>query len=183
MGRPKKKNVILENNGEWLLIDISTPKHPEATMAVDSDVWERHKDGRVSAAKPSLGKYICAQYHKKYTGTDRISLFHRDVVGSEDGFQIDHIRHPTMEFIDNRRSNLRKVTRCQNMMNRSVMSNNKSGVTGVSWHKGAKKWEVNISINKKQVCIGYFADLQEAIKTRKDAEKEHYGEHAFKRTK
>jgi len=40
----KRTNDIIEDHGDWLLVDISTPKFPEATMAVDTDVFKEHKD-------------------------------------------------------------------------------------------------------------------------------------------
>jgi len=35
---------------------------------------------------------------------------------------------------------------------------------GVSWHKQHKKWQVRISINKKQIHLGYFKTEEEAYK-------------------
>lgn len=53
-----------------------------------------------------------------------------------DGF-IDHINRVRT---DNRISNLRLVTHSENMQNRKIQKNNKSGYRGVSWDAKYGKW-------------------------------------------
>lgn len=86
--------------------------------------------------------------------------------------------HKNRNPLDNRRENLRKATHSQNMMNRNKLSNNTSGVTGVSWHKKSNKWQARISINGFEKTIGMFVDKEEAIKARLIAESKYYGEFA-----
>ncbi len=62
--------------------------------------------------------------------------------------------------MDNRIENLRLATASQNMMNRKKFKNNRSGVTGVSWHKKSERWFVYIDANKKRKNIGYFDDFE-----------------------
>ena len=86
--------------------------------------------------------------------------------------EIDHIngiRH------DNRFINLRTCNRSQQMQNKTLDRRNRSGVTGVCWHKNANKWHVQIGVNGKVVSLGYYADLPEAIEARKMAEVKHHG--------
>ena len=92
--KKKYTNEVLEDHSDWLLVDISTPKHPGAKMAVDTDAFLAHEGGRIFAVH--LGrdtKYIYALYnrHKKN------HYFHRDVIdlGKK---QCDHITHGTMSF-------------------------------------------------------------------------------------
>lgn len=73
-----------------------------------------------------------------------------------DGF-IDHINRVRT---DNRISNLRLVTHSENMQNRKIQKNNKSGYRGVSWDAKYGKWRVCGSRNKKQIWLGYFDDLE-----------------------
>lgn len=84
-----------------------------------------------------------------------------------DGLQVDHINH-TRD--DNRLSNLRFVTRTGNQRNRSRNSNNTTGVTGVYYHKGTRKYMAYIKVDGVQIHLGYFASLGEAAKVRKAAE-------------
>lgn len=83
---------------------------------------------------------------------------------------IDHINHIRS---DNRIENLRDVTAQQNHNNRSATKRSKSGVNGVSFEG---KWRARIYVDKKQVNLGVFYDLFEAICVRKSAENR-YGYH------
>lgn len=83
---------------------------------------------------------------------------------------IDHINGAGL---DNRIINLRDVSESENLRNRRIPLNNKSGVIGVSWEKLVSKWRADISINGKKTCLGFFDELDEAAKTRKDAEIKH----------
>ena len=87
----------------------------------------------------------------------------------------DHINRNTL---DNRRDNLRPATAAENSRNCSKMSNNTSGVTGVTWREKHQKWEVSIQINGNRLWFGEFSDKDEAIKTRLQAEVYYYGEFA-----
>lgn len=90
---------------------------------------------------------------------------------------VDHINH--IKY-DCRKANLRECTSSQNNMNRSLHSNNTSGVTGVSWHKKIQKWCANIKINGKQVHLGSYDNFEDAKKRRLQAEEKHYGEYSYK---
>lgn len=52
---------------------------------------------------------------------------------------------------------------------------NKSGVTGISWHKPLSKWRAVIGVNNKAILIEYFTNLQDATSARKEAEREYWG--------
>ena len=80
--------------------------------------------------------------------------------------EIDHINHSRD---DNRFVNLRHATRVENLRNKSMHSNNKSGFTGVYWEKALNKWAVNIWVNGKNKYLGNFTDIKEAIACRKKA--------------
>jgi hypothetical protein len=80
---------------------------------------------------------------------------------------IDHINRIRD---DNRWDNLRHVSRSCNLRNTSVRSTNKSGVTGVGWDKGKKKWGSCIGVNCKVKHLGGFDNLKEAVQARWEAE-------------
>jgi hypothetical protein len=174
MSKRQTKNAVIADHGEYLEIDISTKKHPAATMAVDAEVWAAHEGGRVYACKAS-GSYIYAKYHEDYKN----KYFHIGIIDVSDGLEIDHCKHCTMSFVDNRRSNLRAVTRSQNLMNRRIQSRSKSGITGVYWVERDQKWQVQITVDEKLKSIGAFANKQDAIDVRKAAEIKYFGDFAF----
>ena len=82
--------------------------------------------------------------------------------------QIDHINRNRS---DNRISNLRDVSNKQNMQNAGKRGDNKSGHPGVDWHKQNSKWRARIMHNQKDIHLGCFTDIEEAIAARKAAEK------------
>lgn len=107
----------------------------------------------------------------------KLSL-HRLVTNCPKGLIPDHIHGKETRF-DNRKSNLRIVDDSKNQMNISLSSNNTSGVTGVTWHKGKNKWTAQITIDKKQISLGTFNDKKDAIKARKEAEEKYFGEYSY----
>lgn len=112
---------------------------------------------------------------RKNNGESVIRLkMHRLIMDAQDGFDVDHINHNTL---DNRKENLRICTRSQNNMNQHIRSDNTSGVIGVSLDKNLK-WRADISINKKRTYLGRFTNKDDAIKTRLNAEAKYYGEFA-----
>ena len=91
-------------------------------------------------------------------------------------FSVDHIHHKTN---DNRKTELRKVTHSNNCMNRYFNQDTKSGVTGVTWCENISKWRVRVGINNNRITLGYFSDINDAIKARKDAEEKYFGEYSY----
>lgn len=69
-------------------------------------------------------------------------------------------------------SNCRWATRTEQARNRRV-STNKSGVVGVIWNKWAERWHAYITVDSKQLHIGYYKEFQDAVNARKSAEKKY----------
>lgn len=90
--------------------------------------------------------------------------------------EIDHINNNKK---DNRKCNLRIVTRSQNGMNRGLQSNNKTGVTGVTFYEPYDKWNSQIALNGRHINLGYFSDFEDAVKARKEAEEKYFGEYSY----
>ncbi len=103
-----------------------------------------------------------------------IIYMHRLIMNAPTGMVVDHING---DSLDNRKSNLRICTNGENSRNRTRLnSRNLSGVNGVHWSKNKKRWEVQIRDNGKTKTIGRFSCLGIAIKQRKNAEINYYGE-------
>ena len=90
------------------------------------------------------------------------------------GFIIDHINHNTL---DNRRRNLRLVTKSQNLANSKIIRKNRSIHKGLTWKKG--HWEVRIQVGGKMYYPGCTKDIKEAIKIYNTAAKKYFGNYAF----
>lgn len=127
--------------------------------------WKKASDGYIVTRIRTTGKLLKMQW----LVTDNIDIDHRKIV-------VDHIngiKH------DNRKNNLRVVTRSQNNMNRSISSNNKSGCTGVFWLENRNKWWAYIGINHKNINLGYYSNYEDAVKARKNAEEKYFGEYSY----
>lgn len=111
-------------------------------------------------------------YVENKSKTERL-LLHRYIFEEIDGYIIDHINR---DKLDNRKSNLRYATKSQNGMNKCIQSNNTSGYTGVYWDKSRNKWLVSIQVNSKQINLGRYNNINEAIEVRKNAELKYFGE-------
>lgn len=75
------------------------------------------------------------------------------------GMHLDHIcRNPSCV----NPSHLRVTTCKQNLENRDLNLNNKSGFRGVHWSKSKNRWIVVVRHYRKQYFIGAFTDVNEA---------------------
>ena len=101
---------------------------------------------------------------------------HRFIMEPPKDMEVDHINH---NKLDNRKSNLRIVTRSQNNMNHKLCSRNTSGYKGVSYLKKNKVWETYIQVNGEMLKLGYFKKLQDAISARREAEIKYFGEFRY----
>ena len=85
----------------------------------------------------------------------------RIVLGLKDPLVVsDHINR---NKLDNRKKNLRKANYSMNMINKSLMKNNKSGYRGVSWSKRFNKWRVTIQKENNWEELGYFLNKEKAV--------------------
>jgi len=112
------------------------------------------KAGITAGTKGNQG-YIRIQIGKKIYGGHQLAWMY--IHGEFPSKLVDHInsiRH------DNRIENLRECSVSQNSTNKKLGANNTSGAKGVSIHKPTGRWQVNISVNKKQRNFGYFNDFE-----------------------
>lgn len=130
------------------------------TFLFDKEDYEKIKD--INWAKDGNG----------YATNKNIKL-HRLVTDCPKGKEVDHINH---NKLDNRKANLRVCNHSDNLKNQSKHSTNKSGYTGVGFHKASNKWRARITVDYKCYELGDYDTIEEAVKARKEAEKKYYGE-------
>lgn len=116
--------------------------------------------------------YIITDHNKKRIYMHRLIMLD-DIDKNVDIDHIGHILH------DNRKKYLRICNESQNMRNSNMHKNNTSGVSGVWWFSDRNKWVAEIRIYRKKIHLGYFDNLNDAIKARKDAEDKYFGEWSF----
>jgi len=101
---------------------------------------------------------------------------HRMVVSAKDGQIVDHINR---NKLDCRKENLRFCTTQQNARNRNSTKNKiHSEYIGVTFCKHHKKYKSQITVNNKNILIGYYSDEVEAAKARDKKSVELFGEFA-----
>lgn len=131
----------------------------------------RIKIGEIAGSLDHSCGYIKIQINNKSYRAHRLAWLYE--YGKWPDKDLDHINHNPS---DNRLCNLREVTHRENHMNKAKRKANTSGVTGVCWCKDRNKWMAQISIDGKNNYLGYFDELECAIKVRKEAEAK-YGYH------
>lgn len=88
---------------------------------------------------------------------------HHEILGyPPSGKIVDHING---NKLDNRRENLRFITRQQNQFNRKKDR-------GISLHLG--KWDAYIMVNRKKIHLGRFTNRREALQVRQEAEQKYF---------
>lgn len=103
--------------------------------------------------------------NRVYTGNYRpIPLQHKVLnITSCDGIVIDHINSNPL---DNRKSNLRLTTQKNNLLNRSIASNNKSGFIGMYYDKKRNKWCAEIRKDNIKCFLGRYDLIHDAVYAR-----------------
>lgn len=158
--KQKKNEYILHDN--YAEIIIKSKKYGEHKALIDLDDVEKCK------------KYNwCLKYDKTlknfYLHNSKGLTLHRFITDCPKNKVIDHLNHNTL---DNRKENLRICTDLENLQNKK---SNTSGHVGVSYYKRDNTWEAFITIKGHKNFLGRYKDINDAIKARKQAEKEYFG--------
>ncbi len=153
-------------------IDVSTPKHPDTFALVDDEDYDRINANKWSAVKFQRSNTLYAQ--RDFCG--KKILMHREILGEHCGPETDH---SDLDGLNNQQVNIRACTHSQNMQNRQLPKNNKSGYKGVFWCKRERKWRVTIGFNGKNITVGGYFCLIKAAKAYDEKAIELFGEFAY----
>lgn len=140
--------VIVSNTGETFLVDTD----------IADDICTR------SWCKDACG-YMVANIGGK---TVRLHdyVLEKNGIKKPKGYYVDHINQ---DKLDDRINNLRLVTPTENSKNMPLKADNKSGVTGVCKAKNGR-YRAYITVNQRQINLGYYGTLSEAASARMEAE-------------
>ncbi len=135
----------------------------------------RNRTGKIAGSIDKDSGYLIVRLDNISYKAHRViwKMYH----GEDPKHFIDHINGIRN---DNRISNLRDATHAENIMNLTkLMETNTSGYVGVCLKKtksGVNKWEARLKIAGKYKNLGRYDTIEEAVKVRNRAAKEHFGE-------
>ena len=93
------------------------------------------------------------------------------------GHEVDHRDQHRLfgyKIVDNRRSNLRNVSRSQNNANQRKRAGCTSRYKGVCWFKRDEKWRAQIRVNRRGIHLGLFVNETEAAEAYNEAHQHHF---------
>ena len=124
--------------------------------------WHAQKSGNAWYA----ARCDCSGKRKRYVYMHRLIL--RPPIGKE-------CDHSNGSGLDNRRANLRVVTRSQNMMNSRKGRGCSSKFKGVYWNRQAGKWHTQINVCGRKHYLGRFVGEKEAACAYNRAARQYFG--------
>lgn len=132
------------SQGKYALVDNEDHEH------LDQFSWHY-----LRAPKDSYGYAVCS------TPPYRNKKMHRVILNAKKGQIVDHINH---DGLDNRRVNIRIVTKSQNAFNRRTKNKyDYKGVNCVKDRNGQHKyWTARITVGGKRKYLGVFSTALEA---------------------
>lgn len=113
-------------------------------------------------------------YAARVDGNHKIFM-HALILGTPVGLKSDHI---DLDGLNNQRYNLRICTQAENMRNRGLDKNNKSGYKGVTFDVRSKKWQASLEILGKHISLGCFKDVIDAAKAYDKGAAKYFGKYA-----
>jgi hypothetical protein len=142
----------------------------------DSDLTESR--WYMSGGKGGGGKYLARTESRTTFFLHRVVAHRMGLIedfrptGTSGGNWAVSIDHINGDKLDNRRENLRLATRREQSMNPSdpLSVRNTSGYRGVHFTKATQKWSAQIGVAHRQVYLGQFETIEEAIEARRIAE-------------
>lgn len=156
-----------------MAIQNSTPTqdHVKSLFDYKDGQLYRKSNGKISACK-NVDGYLRSHINNK------IYYNHRLIFLIHHGYMPKFIDHIDGNPSNNKIENLREATNNQNQYNKTINSNNKSGIKNVHWSNSMKKWCVQISINKKIQTIGFYEAIEMADLAAQEARNNLHKEYA-----
>lgn len=142
-------------------MEITASNNEQLKSIVDKDLFNEINEVQWTATK--LNQKTNKFYLKATLGKKQQWFLHRLLVGALPGETVDHINGNSL---DNRKCNLRIVSKKENNTNRSRNENKKSSIyKGVYPNDRIRSpWRTYICVDKKQIYVGTFKTELEAAK-------------------
>lgn len=150
----------------------------EIVPEAGSVVWKnppRHHSDLLGKEAGTTNKYGYIQIRIDGRFYRRARLMWLYVHGVWPAVEVDH---ENLIKTDDRIGNLREATHSQNICNAPRYQNNTSGVKGIDWHIGKRRWRARIAVCGKRTTIGYYQSLDQAVAARDAVLSKYHGEFA-----
>lgn len=126
----------------------------KVTKAGPNDCWLWNG----STARRGYGQFRVKGGRRVHAHRYAYQLAHGEVAAH---IRVDHRTHCNPLCVNEQ--HLRPVTQKQNIENqRGAQVNSASGVRGVYWHKGQRKWCAKVKHHQKNIHVGSFVTIEEA---------------------
>ena len=158
--KKKRENKVIYDNDTVKLITVKGEE-----ILIDRIDYDKIKEYYWSINSQGYAISVINGKHKR---------IHLMILDKPNGFVVDHINGNNL---DNRRSNLRICTYKENARNVRVSKNSKTGYLGISLTKFGR-YRARITVDGKEVRLGNYENLEDAIKARKEAEIKYFGEYS-----
>lgn len=119
---------------------------------------------------------ICEDISYAVSSSYKIGRMHRLILKTTDSEVVDHMDG---NGLNNRKENLRICKQSENSRNCKTGKNNTTGHKGIT-NRGCS-WYASITYNYKQIGLGHYKNIEDAIAARKDAEIKYFGSFATER--
>ena len=145
----------------YTLVPIKS--RPGAVFAIDTDDYEKYVTNMPTwYPSGSNGKYLSCDW--KWEGGEARPRINRLLLLGLDTDKTKVVDHINGDTLDNRRCNLRVISKGANVAHRAGNNkNNNSGIRGLHWCKTNKRWIASIQHNEDTWWKKSFEDKDEAI--------------------
>lgn len=128
--------------------------------------WNKKHSGKEAfCGKDNYGYRRGTIFNKEYRAHRVIWLLEK---GRWPDGEIDHIDG---DVANNRIENLRDVSHSTNLRNSTLNCKNSTGISGVCWNRNRGKWLAQIRVDGRNIYLGLYDTMDEAVIARKAAEK------------
>ena len=153
-------------------------------MLVDEEDYLRLNRYNWFPLKGAHTRYACTSLKGVKIKAHRLIMRALEMIDESTGrrSEFDRVDHINGNGLDNRKQNLRIVTRSQNAQNsRGKPEHRRSRFKGVSFCKRCRSrpWRALIHIDGKQIHLGYFAHEEDAAHAYQAAAMRHHGEFGY----
>lgn len=136
--------------GDWTVIDLAD------AWALESYKWFKNPEGYA----------VRVQTKNNIRTTVFLAREILRLPRKKDGREADHRNR---NKLDNRRRNLRILTKAQNLQNKNNYRGTRSQFRGVSWDEESKKWRARLQVGGVSVYLGRFSSEEDAAKATREA--------------